>query len=710
MKKFTYLIALLALTACSNDDNEIQIDNRTPITFSATTGTEVVATPMTKTLTSPTTTAFSSNTRILMRIKSEDGSSSPTSPKYTRTVAIAAGSESGTESNVSFGDNDKRYWDDAHGRSSQLSVFAVAIENVSEATCLPVDKLTTGTSTWFTEESENENIVWEVSTAQDATTLKNNNLVYSNNISPNGHNGVKPQVSTSSTTSDGTLQFREDSSTPGHGKFDQGHMIFNHALTKITVNLTAGTGFSSGFTDITTGSIVGTVKNAPYSGTLDLATGKWNDGPSTNDVKMATENDKISHTALILPGMSITSGSTIDIIDFDINGNVYHITSDMIWKGIIEGDRNEALGVENNGTSGNFLQGKHYIINATFGKTAIESVSASVVGWSDVEVQNVKPTNAYITISLYTPDNGSTCENFDLYRLLQTGSPTTSSGSNPTDLTNWSGDYGTKATLEETSTGSKKYKTNWYFESNSSYYHFRTVNGGETLTTTDGKSTFTIKSGFKTDNVSDFNDPHWGAPMTADPTEAYDSDKGFTSTINSAIGATTSDITITELHMLSNVFVQLKSDNNSGDANQLVNLTDATVQLLQLGNEATVDMGSGKIEAPTSTSGNTSLKLTTESNKYFSPIVPQLLNRGDNKTDKVGIKITTTDGNVYQVDDISNYTITTTESTTTKVDRWYPNHQYTYTFNLLKTGINTVTCTVTGWQSVDVNGGNVTIE
>ena len=184
-------------------------------------------------------------------------------------------------------------------------------------------------------------------------------MVYSNNISPDGKNGVKPQVSTSSTTSDGTLQFREDSSTPGHGKFDQGHMIFNHALTKITVNLTAGTGFSSGFTDITTGSIVGTVKNAPYSGTLDLATGKWNDGPSTNDVKMATENDKISHTALILPGMSITSGSTIDIIDFDINGNVYHITSDMIWKGIIEGDRNEALGVENNGTSGNFLQGKH---------------------------------------------------------------------------------------------------------------------------------------------------------------------------------------------------------------------------------------------------------------------------------------------------------------------------------------------------------------
>ena len=44
------------------------------------------------------------------------------------------------------------------------------------------------------------------------------------------------------------------------------------------------------------------------------------------------------------------------------------------------------------------------------------------------------------------------------------------------------------------------------------------------------------------------------------------------------------------------------------------------------------------------------------------------------------------------------------------VNRWLPGYKYTYTFNLLKTGINTVTCTVTNWQNVDVNGGNVTIE
>ena len=698
MKKLAYLFALLIATACSNDDNEVQIDNRTPITFSATTGTEVVSSPITRALTQPTASAFSSETRILMRIRSVDGSGAGTPNKYTRTVAKAAGSNSG-ESSVSFGDSDKRYWDDAHGRSSQLSVFAVAIENFSEAADLQVDKLTAGGPTWFTENPENETISWKVSMTQDNNSLKKENLVYSNNISSNGKNGVKPQVNTSSTTSDGTLRFREDSSTPGHGKFDQGHMIFNHALTKITVKLFKGDGFSS------FNSVKGVVVNANQKGTLDLTNGSWTVS-QTNNVEMASVTDKEIYSALILPGMKIENGSTTNILEFTIDNNIYYITSDKIWDGINESERSEALG-----NNGELLQGKHYVINAKIDKTGINAVSATVVGWTEVSVNDVKPSNAYITLSLYSGGTNP-CTEFDLYRLLQTLNDPVIGDSNPNNLKDWSGKYTDKASL--TSTENNTFKTTWYFESNKSFYHFRTVNKDETLSG-ETISTFTIQSGFKGDDLTKPYDPHWGAPMKSDNTPSYDPTKGFADCIHSAIGATSDEITITEFHMLSRVYVQLKSEyvqlkSESDESGQTVTLTGATVELLQLGNEATVDMGSGKIEAPTSTSGNTSLKLTTESNKYFSPIVPQLLNRGDNKTDKVGIKITTTDGNVYQVDDISNYTITTTESTTTKVDRWYPNHQYTYTFNLLKTGINTVTCTVTDWQNVEVNGGNVTIE
>ncbi len=651
MKKLAYLLALLTATACSNDDNEVQIDNRTPITFSATAGTEVVASPITKALATPTVDGFDNETRIVMLIKSHDSSQSQNSDKYTITVAKAA-AKNNNISFVSFESEYKRYWDDAHGRNSELSVYAVAVENQSDSNVLPNNCLGTNVPASWSESSINYTISWDVEKVQSLTSLNQDNLVYSNNIQTGGEGGRKLLIS--NTTDNGPLQFEPDNTGTGHGKFNQGHMKFNHALTKITVNLTAGTGFQNSFSDVT-GTIVGTIKNAPYSGTLDLSTGKWEDNPTKNNVQMATSSDKTSHTALILPGTEIADNGSTDIIDF--------------------------------------------------------TVSATIVGWSQVTVDNVEPSNAYITLSLYIPSNPTDkpCDDFDLYRLPENGDPISSSGSNPQNLTKWSGDYGQAATLQETSNGSNKYTTNWYFESNTIYYHFRTVKKDVMLSTVNGNSTFTIQSGFNGEGLDTAYDPHWGAPMKSDPTvaDAYSLDNGFESCLHSAIGATTSNITITELHMLSNVFVQLKSDNNSGDQNQLVNLTGATVEFFNLGNQATVDMGSGKIEAPTSVDKTTTLKLTTVQDNYFSPIVPQSLNRGGNKTDKVGIKIKAADGNVYQVDDISQYKISGED---TKVDRWYPNHKYTYTFNLLKTGIKTVTCTVTNWQNVDVNGGNVTIE
>ena len=683
MKKFTYLIALLALTACSNDDNEIQIDNRTPITFSATTGTEVVATPMTK-ATTPSVDGFDSQTRIVMRIKSHD-SSNAKADKFTRTVAKAAPKSSGISS-VSFDTDYIRYWDDAHGRNSELSVYAVAIENVSESSHLKDDVLSSGTDTWFVETAENETVVWTLSTTQNSTTLLNENLVFSNNIQPTGTGGRKLQIA--GTTENGTLQF-EPNGTTGHGKFNQGHMIFNHALTKITVTLTRGDGFSS------FNSVKGVVVNANQQGTLDLTNGSWTVS-QTNNVEMASVTDKESYSALILPGMKIENGSSTNILEFTIDNNVYYITSDKIWDGINESDRSEALG-----SNGELLQGKHYVISAKIDKTGINTVSATVVGWTDVNVNNVNPSNAYITLSLYSGGTNP-CTSFDLYRLLQTSTDPVIEDSNPDDLKDWSGKYTDKANL--TSTENNTFKTNWYFESNTSFYHFRTVNKDEVVSD-ETTSTFTIKSGF--DNSNNAYDPHWGAPMKNENTPSYDPTKGFADCIHSAIGATNSEIKITEFHMLSYVYVQLKSE--SGESGQKVTLIDATVQLLQLGNEATVDMGSGLISAPSTTNQSQELQLMNDagtSNKYFSPIVPQALNRTTSSAGTVGIKITTTDGNVYQVENISTYSVSSGET----VNRWLPGYKYTYTFNLLKTGINTVTCTVTDWQNVEVNGGNVTIE
>ncbi|MDY2642841.1 MAG: hypothetical protein SOW01_10795, partial [Mediterranea sp.] len=182
MKRTLYLLSLLTLAACSNDENvapEVD-DNRTEIAFSSNLSTEASAQPMTRALTED---GFTAETRIVMRIKSEDGSTTtPTETKYTRTVATAAAKGTDSKSSVSFGSGNKRYWDDAHGRNSKLSVYAVAVENTTTDDKLTNDKLQGGSTTWFTETTENENIEWTVSTTQTTTSIDQENLVYSNNI------------------------------------------------------------------------------------------------------------------------------------------------------------------------------------------------------------------------------------------------------------------------------------------------------------------------------------------------------------------------------------------------------------------------------------------------------------------------------------------------------------------------------------------------
>lgn len=680
MKRTLYLLSLLTLAACSNDENvapEVN-DNRTEIAFSSNLSTEASAQPMTR---AAAEEGFTAETRIVMRIKSEDGS---TETKYTRTVATAAAKGTDGKSSVSFDSSNKRYWDDVHGRNSKLSVYAVAIEN--DNSTLQENKLTKpdGSATWFTETPENENIEWTVSTTQTTTSIDQENLVYSNNIQyPSGGTDYR-------------LKFNEG--TNGHGTFDKGELKFNHALTRIQVNLT----YSPEFTDKDSWSesdVKGVLPTAHVSGSLDLKTGQWtikSGDEGTKEVTMALKASKTQYIAQILPDMQLVDGSDVNVIAFTVKGNVYYITSDVLYDKL--NSQTGALSDDHK-----LLQGKHYIINVKLTKTQISAISAKVVGWNQVDVNDVEPSNAYISLSLYDNTTGASCPmtSVNLYRLGQTASTPGTGNTNPTDLKSWDGTYEGPATLSESGT-TNVYKTNWNFESNAIYYHFRTTN--QTLNS--GNKDFSIQSGY--DGSSNPLDPHWGAPMATQPT--YDKEKGFGDYIHAAIGVTKDPIKITEFHMLSEVIIKLTTTDGT---DKVENLDQAKVELLQLANIGSVNMGNGLITPSSTITSNYELKYNSTKSGFFSPIVPQSLNRGSNAT--VGIRITAKDNNVYQVEDISKYTVKTTtnaglHAASSQVDRWYPGTQYTYTFTLKKTGIETVTCTVTNWDEVTVDGGDITIQ
>ena len=527
------------------------------------------------------------------------------------------------------------------------------------------------------------------------------------------------------------------------GKFDRGHMIFRHALSRITVKLTAGDGFTQADAPFAFTSADGNVyiNNVPTSGTFDIVAGAWKTGATTSTIKKMeitkdlTADDK-SYTlvANLLPGYEIHNGNGTNTIQFELDHNHYNITEAMLY-GALYGKTGIT---QQDATKITMEQGVNYEINITVSKKKIDNITATLVPWAKVSGDEQNVNNAYITLSLQT-FTGDECRNFDFYRLNDPyDSPVTS---NPTTMHyKWYSQYEGPATLTAIKADGSEatdsdpidhYKTNWYYDNNKAFYHFRTVNKGTNITT-DGANGdyFTITS-----SNNEANDPHWGAPMClgADIKYAVTGNAaatrptgGFASSIHGAIGATESKIKITELHMLSKINVILKTTDTDNKVQLLNGTTPATVKLVRYFKDGKVELGRGLVTVTSASRGSDDFKSPNpffeEANKktypYLFMAVPQLLSgsgsAGD--TDFVGIEITTPDGNVYKINRLSKIKATAvgTEAgqgqTNGKfITRWLPNHHYTYTFTLKKTEV-TATATVAKWNEVTADKEDVTIE
>ena len=753
-------VAALGLSACSTEelpDNGGNTDGKTAIEF-AMSNTGGIGMSL------DSRAGFGQSTRIVMRIGSE--STDGGSLKYTRTTATASAQVSeGTAdySTVTFAQGtEMRYWDDAHGRNSQLSVYAVAVPDKTDEDLIPVDKLSINPSSgsnWATEDAStatsNNTIAWTVSTDQStAGTVSNQDLCYSNNIQADaerGKNGVYrynfntnsypafPGVANIDDLTDGMMKFAPNGTS---GKFDRGHMIFRHALSRITVKLTAGDGFTQADAPFAFTSADGNVyiNNVPTSGTFDIVAGAWKTGATTSTIKKMeitkdlTADDK-SYTlvANLLPGYQIRSGNATNLLQFELDDNRYNITEAMLYNAL----HGKSGITADDGTTITMEQGLNYEIGITVKKQGIDNVTATIVNWATVTAEEQYPSNAYITLNLKT-FNGTACKGFDFYRLNDPyDTPQTAEPS--VKHYKWYTGYNTdgKATLtpvnaegntvDENDASFDHYKTNWYYDSNKAFYHFRTVNEGTTITTDAANGDyFSITS-----SNEETNDPHWGAPMhsSADITYAVSGDAtatpptgGFASSIHWAIGSTKNQIKITELHMLSKINVILKTTDTDNKVTLHDGTTPAIVKLVRYFKDGKVELGRGLVTVTSASRGSDDFKSPNpffeEANKktypYLFMAVPQLLSgsgsAGD--TDFVGIEITTPDGNVYKINRLSDITGSEAgqgQTARDNITRWLPNHHYTYTFNLKKTEV-TATATVTKWNEVTAGDKDVSIE
>lgn len=776
MKKYIFTTALatsLLITSCADNEfveNVIPDSQKEMISFSLSDGA------------SQTRAGFTGgDTKIVMRIQSNDRTNTGNA-KYTRTCALAKQDDSNTEnsySSVSFdfnGTNYTRYWDDAHGRKSLLSVYAIAVPDKNDETVLSSENtlqkgiIGSETGNWGT--NRDNTLTWQVDATQTSDNIANKDLVYSNNIREEGENGIyrwnystgnySPENTGENNHKGGQMLFYQNGMTDGDaatkdltdapGHFDRGHMVFNHALSRITVTLVEGTGFditnnSSDF-QFTAGTNIKLI-NVPYSGTFNVAEGKWastNKGTISSIAKTTSETDASgTYQAQILPGYSFDSGNTTNVMELTIDNNTYFITQSMLFDAL----KNNAgtNGLDANATYYKMEMGKNYNFSITINKKEIDKITATLIKWSEIEAGSSSINNGHINISTHYSATGSPCSDLHLYRNAQDLVSIITTDSYTADQYQANYMEGTAYHCQPTQTSADPnvWKTTWYFEDNKTAYHIRSINsnaygtGGNNVknpTTGDIYTFFEMQNG-----PQSANDYHWGAPMN-NPTDnkfKYDEAYGYKSHLYKGITAINDGqtINITELHMMSNINVVLKTSTGS-DAVALrtgTSVSDyqyAKVELTRLYNKAQVDMGIGLV-TPSNVVNNEEMTQPTtyfvqensadkisETQAFTWAVVPQPLWRGSTESEKtedyVGITITTPDNNQYYI--IKNLSEITASSVGTsgnqtqneKINRWYPNHSYTYTITITKKGIEAITCTLVNWSEVIAADKDIDLE
>lgn len=770
MKRFFYrtlpVLALCALASCSEDASESIVSN---VNNEVIDGRELIALSGDDNAVTRAAAGFTADTRVEMRIKAE---AAGRNPRYTEAVATAKAIENASDlSSLEYISGKERYWDDAFGRESKLTIYAFAIPGQTNAALPQLSKegftvVDANTNSNWSRGDDYTTVTWSVNTEQTDETMKTDNLTYSNNISENGKGGRYSNVYNTTENKwdskdfeDGQLVWVAKEAGSTTGKFDKGHLVFNHALAWIEINLKEGTGFNNtsnaDFKWSKNKTFAGvsqniTLKGFYTSGTFDVAKGEWVNDENTqlisNDITQMNETTKSTPdaqttrqlNAYVLPGNNLFTTES-NVVEFEIDNAKYYVTGKQIAEAVRKFYENEQESAYKNFTI--IEAGKHYVINLSVGKKSIDRITAAIVDWEEVNSSDAKAQNTYPTFTFDDRTarlNESGAAKFNIYRAAKIAN-------NYIDgLTaanyDWASGYTTDgAATKEWDSENNLWKTNWFWEDNLTYYHFRAAGYDENTTGTPSVTIeantatgdyFEIKAGEISKTGSEYKDWLWGAPFKASTgLLTYSSEYGFDNTsgdnhqIAQAIGSTTSDINMKLFHITSQIKVNVITKDEK-DASRVILKKDdklTKVEILNFLPTGTVLMGTGLVSA-TGNTRTTEVEMTAGTytagtntagakvEGYTYGMVPQVLSWTGGT---IGIRITTPDNNQYLVKDLSACTATVATNSlanpyTEKDDKghdiitaWYPGFQYTYNITVKKTGIERITAAVVGWEIVE---------
>ena len=610
--------------------------------------------------------------------------------RTTATMADYVGnSEASKHNEVSM--DPMLYWDDFHtadpantaGRAYGLNIYGAAVANYIN-TSNQVGTLPDGTNASnnnlkaMLESGDWTRLHWTLPLNQsDGTTVTNSDLLTTNNVTATG---------------DGRLKF--DDVTGKSGNTPSNLLEFTHAMTRITVELTAGKGFTpngSGqptFQDVPSVTLLG----FPYVGVVDII--NKTSTPTATDfadgstpakgnilchVSMGGGSHTATLTALVYPGCAFADAT--NVLKIMADGNEYLVTAKKM---------NKALATAGHAT---FQQGTNYVFQITVNKTGVD-VTATIKEWNEITAANEAPIINFD--KCYGQDGAAFTETFSLYRSTDKMEGYTG-GSDHADIT-----YDKKL---------KRYvmTPQLYWPDHKTHYFFRAIwpaatqiDGGKRILVqneryTAGQYPSDLRIGMprKADGTPDETCKKTGEGHGVEGICATDAPDGST---HDAEGK----IHLNFQYAMSQVVVQLKTNADVSSTNKVTFDEKTKVEILNGYTEGALMLGDGSSDFTGKTPKTYPMHRPTDGGytNYRDAIVPQTLTYKDEQGKDVNLRFRITVGDdayetVLGIKDIP----VTIGGVQQKINAWEPGKKYVYTLTITKTGIS-VTATIADWDPV----------
>ncbi len=603
------------------------------------------------------------------------------------------------------------YWDDFHtadpanttGRAYGLDIYGAAVANYlngeGKAGFLPDETDANGNNL---ERSFDWNkLHWTLPLDQSAESFTNCDLLTSNNVTAG---------------KDGTLKF--DDVTGKSGKTPSNLLEFTHAMTCITVELTAGKGFPVSGNPATAkfqSNPSVTLLGFPYVGIVDVVKKKTTptkanftttteDPYATGNIESFIRSGGTSHTvklqALVYPGCSFDDATNVLRIMAD--GNEYLVTAKKL------NDELRSLNTQGKITTGTTLQqGTNYVFQVTVNKTGVD-VTATIKEWDEITAENEAPIINFD--KCYGQDGAAFTETFSLYRSTdRMAGPYT--------------DNSDQAVISYDAEHSRYVMTpQLYWPDHKTHYFFRAIwpqvgsATGPTAAKLDGGKRILVQNEpYKAGQYP--SDLRLGLPRKADGTPDETCKKtgeghgveGICAT--DAPDGSTHDadgkIHLNFQYAMSQVIVQLKTNADVSSTNRVTFNEHTKVEILNGYTAGALMLGdgssdfTGKTPATYIMANDNSLGVPAKYENYRDAIVPQALT---NTTGDLAFRITVSEDGGATSDAYETVlgikSIQVNEGGVPKtIDAWEPGKKYIYTLTITKTGIS-VTATIADWDTV----------